>query len=120
MLSLTVYAGLSIFLFNVHMQYAFSCYNCPMELITPRRYYDFIKQGAPYRTLQEKYDLMRDLESRYIIGKLSPLGFVLILQKNFDINKMRDFAFCNSLHPVDHNIFIMNSIMYRRAGLREK
>lgn len=91
-----------------------------MELITPRQYFDFIKQGAPYRTLQEKHYFMRELERQHITGKLSPLGFVLILQKNFDINKMRDFAFCNSLNSVDHNIFLMHSLMSRRAGLKEK
>lgn len=91
-----------------------------MELITPRRYYDFIQKGAPYRTLQEKYDFMRELERRHNAGKLSSLGFVLILQKNFNINKMRDFAFCNSLNSVDQNIFLMHSLMSRRAGMRDK
>ena len=91
-----------------------------MELITPRRYYDFIKQGAPYRTLQEKYDFMRELERQHNTGKLSPLGFVLVLQKNFDINQMRDFGFCNSLHPVDHNLFLMHSLMLKRAGMRDR
>ena len=90
-----------------------------MKLITPRRYYDFIQKGAPYRTLQEKYDFMRDLERQHIKGKLSPLGFVLVLQKNFDINKMRDFGYCNSLNSVDQNIFLMHSLMQRRAGMRD-
>lgn len=43
-----------------------------------------------------------------------------VVQKNFDINQMRDFGFCNSLHPVDHNIFLMHSLMLKRAGMRDR
>ena len=91
-----------------------------MELITPRRYYDFINRVLHIVPCMEKYDFMRELERQHNTGKLSPLGFVLVLQKNFDINQMRDFGFCNSLHPVDHNIFLMHSLMLKRAGMRDR
>lgn len=65
-------------------------------------------------TEDEKYKFMRKLEEENLKGNLSSAEFIDILEKQFDIEKLKNIGSFLSLSSVDSNILTMHARMKRK------